>query len=127
VGVHERGRFSQIMITKVKCNYGGSNHLLSSVDFPVNNKTDSQGSPIIYGIYSLRGSVVGCGTIQARRSRDRVPMRWIFFNLPNPSSRTMALRSTQPLTEISTVNLPGSKGRPVHRADNLTTIYEPTV
>jgi hypothetical protein len=25
-----------------------------------------------------------------------------FFNLPNPSSRTMALASTQPLTEMST-------------------------
>jgi hypothetical protein len=30
------------------------------------------------------------------------------FNLPNPSSRTMALESTQPLTEISTKNLPGA-------------------
>jgi hypothetical protein len=30
-----------------------------------------------------------------------------FFNLPNPSSRTMALESTQPLTEMSTRNLPG--------------------
>jgi hypothetical protein len=33
-----------------------------------------------------------------------------FFNLPNPSSRTMALGSTQPLTEISTRNPPGAKG-----------------
>jgi hypothetical protein len=30
-----------------------------------------------------------------------------FFNLPNPSTRTMALGSTQPLTEMSTRNLPG--------------------
>jgi hypothetical protein len=30
-----------------------------------------------------------------------------FFNLPNPSSRTMALVSTQPRTEMSTRNLPG--------------------
>jgi hypothetical protein len=30
-----------------------------------------------------------------------------FFNLPNPSSRTMALESNQPLTEMSTRNLPG--------------------
>jgi hypothetical protein len=30
-----------------------------------------------------------------------------FFDLPNPSSRTMALGSTQPLTEMSTRNLPG--------------------
>jgi hypothetical protein len=28
--------------------------------------------------------------LQAGRSRVRVPMRWIFFNWPNPSSRTMA-------------------------------------
>jgi hypothetical protein len=43
--------------------------------------------------------------LQAGRSRDRVPMRWIFSNLPNPSGRTVALRSTQPLTEMSTTNL----------------------
>jgi hypothetical protein len=30
-----------------------------------------------------------------------------FFNLPNPSSRNMALESTQPLTEMSTRNIPG--------------------
>jgi hypothetical protein len=29
-----------------------------------------------------------------------------FFNSSNPSSRTMALESTQPLTEMSTRNLP---------------------
>jgi hypothetical protein len=29
-----------------------------------------------------------------------------FFNLPNPSSRTVALRSTQPLTGMSTRNIP---------------------
>jgi hypothetical protein len=29
------------------------------------------------------------------------------FNLPNPSSRTMALGTTQPLIEMSTRNLPG--------------------
>jgi hypothetical protein len=33
-----------------------------------------------------------------------------FFSWPNPSSRTMALGSTQPLTEMSTRNLPGGKG-----------------
>jgi hypothetical protein len=58
-----------------------------------------------------RGSVVGWGTmLKALRSRVRVPMRWIFFfKWPNPSSCTMALESTQPLTEISTRNLPGGK------------------
>jgi hypothetical protein len=29
-------------------------------------------------------------------------MRWIFSNLPNPSGRTMALGSSQPLTEMNT-------------------------
>jgi hypothetical protein len=30
-----------------------------------------------------------------------------FFNLPNPSCRTMALGSTQPLTKMGTRNFPG--------------------
>jgi hypothetical protein len=42
-----------------------------------------------------------------------------FFNLPNPSSRTMALGSTQPLREMSTRNLPGVKGG---RRVRLTTL-----
>jgi hypothetical protein len=50
-----------------------------------------------------------------------------FFNWPNPSSRTMALGSTQPLTEMSTRNLHGGKGRPARKADNLTAICEPIV
>jgi hypothetical protein len=45
---------------------------------------------------------------------------------PNPSSRTTALGSIQPLTEMSTTNLPGGKGRPAREAD-LTTICEPIV
>jgi hypothetical protein len=36
----------------------------------------------------------------------------------------MALESTKFLTEISTSNLPGGKGRPARKADNLTAIYE---
>jgi hypothetical protein len=56
-----------------------------------------------------RGRVVGWGSmLQAGRSRVRFPMRSLdFFIWPNPSSRTMALGSTQPLTEMSTRNLPG--------------------
>jgi hypothetical protein len=42
-----------------------------------------------------------------------------FFSLPNPSSRNTALGSTQPLTEMSIRNLPGGKGRPARKADNL--------
>jgi hypothetical protein len=39
----------------------------------------------------------------------------------------MALGSTQPLREMSTRNVPGGKGRPARKADNLTAIYEPIV
>jgi hypothetical protein len=39
----------------------------------------------------------------------------------------MALGSTQPLTEMSTRNLPGGKGRPARKADNLTAICEAIV
>jgi hypothetical protein len=41
-----------------------------------------------------------------------------------PEGRTMALGSTQPLTEMSTRNLPGGKGRSERKADNLTAICE---
>jgi hypothetical protein len=47
------------------------------------------------------------------------------FNSPNPSSRTMAPGSTQPLTEMSTRKILAGKGRPTRKADNLTAIYEP--
>jgi hypothetical protein len=53
-----------------------------------------------------------------------------FFNVPNPSSRTVALGSTQPLTEMSTRNFPegeGVQGLPARKADNLTAICEPIV
>jgi hypothetical protein len=49
-----------------------------------------------------------------------------FFNWPNPSSRTIALGSTQPLTEMSNRNLSGGKGRPARGAD-LRVICEPIV
>jgi hypothetical protein len=63
--------------------------------------------------------------LQAGRSSVRVPdeVDFFFFNLPNPSSCTMALGSTQPLTEMSTRNFPGGKKRPARRADNLAAIY----
>jgi hypothetical protein len=61
----------------------------------------------------------------------RLPVRVLdevdFFNLPNPSSCTMALGSTLPLTEMSTRKFPGGKKRPARRADNLAAIYEPNV
>jgi hypothetical protein len=58
-------------------------------------------------IWGAHGSIVGWGTLlQAGRSPVRVLDEVDFFNLPNPSSHTMALGSTQPLTEV---NLPGLK------------------
>jgi hypothetical protein len=38
----------------------------------------------------------------------------------------MALALTQPLTEMSTKNLPVGKARPPRKADNLADIYKPS-
>jgi hypothetical protein len=65
--------------------------------------------------------------LQAGRSPVRVPDEVDFFNLPNPCSRTMALGSTQTLTEMSTRNLPGGKKRPARRAGNLAAVCEQNV
>jgi hypothetical protein len=65
--------------------------------------------------------------LQAGRSPVRIPDEVDFFNLPNLSSRTMALGSSQPLTEMSTRNLPRGKRRPAHRTENLSAIYESNV
>jgi hypothetical protein len=49
--------------------------------------------------------------LQTGRSQFRFPLSSLkFLNLIDPSSRTVALWSTQPLTEMSTMNLPGVKG-----------------
>jgi hypothetical protein len=46
--------------------------------------------------------------LQAGRLRVQFTIRSLdFFNLPNPSSRTIALGSTQPLTEMSTRKIRG--------------------
>jgi hypothetical protein len=55
------------------------------------------------------------------------PNKVDFFNLPNSSSLTVALGSTQPLTEMSTRNLPWDKGRPARRVDKFTAICEPII
>jgi hypothetical protein len=67
--------------------------------------------------------------LKAGRSQVRFPMRSLelFFSWSIPSSRTIALGSTQPRTEMSTRNIPGGKGRPAHKAGNFTAICEPTV
>jgi hypothetical protein len=55
-----------------------------------------------------------------RRGFDSVSVTGIFHSL-NPSSRTMALWSTQPLTEMITTDISWRFRRPVRRSDNLTT------
>jgi hypothetical protein len=54
-------------------------------------------------------------------------MNSLEFSIDNSFSSIMALWSTQPLTEISTRNLPEGKWRLVRKADNLTAISEPIV
>jgi hypothetical protein len=56
----------------------------------------------------------------SRKVAGSTPDEVDFFNLPKPSSRTMALWSTQLLTEMSTRNLPG--GVKDDRRVRLTTI-----
>jgi hypothetical protein len=64
----------------------------------------------------------------SRKVLDLIPDEVIEFIIwPNHSTLTMALGSTQPLTEMSTRNLPGGKGRPAVKADNLTAVCEPIV
>jgi hypothetical protein len=65
--------------------------------------------------------------LQTGRSRDRVPMRWIFSNLPNTSGRTMALVSTQPLTEMSTGNLKKETWGETGGRDIVLTTLPPSV
>jgi hypothetical protein len=65
--------------------------------------------------------------LQAEKSPVRIPDDVDFLNLPNLFSRTVALGSTDPLTEMSTRNLPGGKQLPARRADKLAAICEPNV
>jgi hypothetical protein len=58
--------------------------------------------------------------LDAGRSRVRFPMRSLdFFNLPNTSSRIMALGSAQPSNRNAYQDLPECKGLPARKADNL--------
>jgi len=57
-----------------------------------------------------------------RRWFDPSWCHWNFLLTQNPSDRTVALGSTQPLTEMSTRSIFWGLRRPVHKADNLTTI-----
>jgi hypothetical protein len=52
-----------------------------------------------------------------------------FFNLPNPSSRSVDLGLTQPLTKEckESFSRGGGKEWPARRANKLTAIWEPIV
>jgi hypothetical protein len=52
---------------------------------------------------------------------------FFYPNLRNSSSRTMTLRLTQSLTEMSTRKLPGGKALPARKAVNLAGIREPII
>jgi hypothetical protein len=52
----------------------------------------------------------------------------VYFQIIYPSQPHYALGSTQPLTEMSSEDLPcGGKGRPARNTDNLTIMSEPIV
>jgi hypothetical protein len=82
----------------------------------------------LYTVHGAPGTVVGWGTtLQPGRSWVRISMRLLDVSIDPFLPAALALGLTQPLTEMSTRNLPGGKGRPARRADNLTAICDPIV
>jgi hypothetical protein len=77
----------------------------------------------------MRHSIIWLGKYAtSRKVTGSIPDKVIeIFSWPNPSSRTMALGSTQPLTEMSTRNLSAGKERLTSKADNLTAICDKIV
>jgi hypothetical protein len=75
-------------------------------------ESEESSSKIAYLVESLCYKPEGCGF-------DSLLGHRIFFNLPDPSIRTVDLGSTEPLTEMNTRNLPG---RPARKADDLIAI-----
>jgi hypothetical protein len=77
-------------------------------------------------------TVLQCTKLQAGRSRDRVPMRWIFLiYLILPAALGPGVDSASNRNEYQESFLkkkkkkkkPGGKVRPARRADNLAAIY----
>jgi hypothetical protein len=80
-------------------------------------------------LFSLSNVVLIDVNVTCRKDAGLFPDKVIgFFNWPNPSNRTMALGSTQPLTEMSSKNPPGVMGcRPARKVNNFAANYEPIV
>jgi hypothetical protein len=55
---------------------------------------------------------------------DKVIVISVFFTLPNPSSRHVALGQTPLLTGMTTRNLSRNEALPARKADNITAISE---
>jgi hypothetical protein len=78
----------------------------------------------------LRGQLLSMCTLKeylryatSRNVEGSIPDEVIgFFNWPNSYSCIMTLGSTQPLTEMSTRNLPRHKERQARMAENLTSV-----
>jgi hypothetical protein len=87
-----------------------------------------------FAYVELCGKLGACSSVdnwrailQAGRSWDWVPVRSLnFLNVPYPSSHTMALGLTQPLTKWVPEDISGGKAWSARKADNLTTIHKPT-
>jgi hypothetical protein len=84
----------------------------------------------IQNVISISGNLNFCTTVRKEHyatSRKVVGSIsddvTVFFSRPNTSSRIMAPRSAQSLTEMSTRKLPGDKGLPARKAGDL--ICEP--
>jgi hypothetical protein len=77
----------------------------------------------VTGLHHFRIPVCCCGTLCYKPEGRWFDSRWAqwIFNWRNPSSRIMALGSTQPLTEMSARNLPGG-WRAAGRLVRLTTL-----
>jgi hypothetical protein len=90
-------------------------YLVITIIFLIRSLLIRWGHAVAYLVEAL------CYKLEGHRFESR--MRWIFFNLLNTSSRTMALESTQPLTKMSTRSLPRCKKLPARSADNLAAVY----
>jgi hypothetical protein len=78
--------------------------------------------PLLNG--SKQAYLIEVTMLQGGMLKFRFPMRHLILNLPIPSSRTMAVGSTENLTDMNARNLCRNKAWLVRKADNLTATCE---